>query len=105
VEVLGFGQQAHADCGHTVPNTLGLVPRGRRYRGQSVTNGDEGPINGSRTRATVCFQDIAIDPEGALAQLFQVNDGAQAASDESLNLDTAAIDSPATITRLARGRA
>src|SRR5262249_23537235 len=63
--------------------------------------GDVGPVDGGGACAAVGFQDVAVDPERAFAQLFQVHHGAQAAADQPLDLDTPAVDLAAAVARLA----
>ena len=44
--------------------------------GQCIDQGHERTIDGGGARSAVRFQDVAVDPEGALAQAIQPNDGA-----------------------------
>ncbi len=42
--------------------------------------------DGSRARATICLQHVAVQNDGPFAKRFQVHDAAQGAADEALNL-------------------
>ena len=67
-EQVGCAQVRHGvDQGHVCP---------RHCRGAS---------------ATVGLEDIAVDPEGALAEFLKIDDGAQAAANETLDFNAAAI--------------
>ena len=68
---------------------------------QCIDDGDKGTVDRRRAGAAVGVKDIAIDPEGTLAELVQIDHGPQAAADETLDLDAAAIDLAAAIARLA----
>src|SRR5207248_2619890 len=56
----------------------------------SVVQRHAGAGDGGAARAAVGLDHVAIDLYGALAQLLQVDDGAQAATDETLNFLRAA---------------
>ena len=55
-----------------------------------VLRGDEGAGDGRRARAAVGLQHVAVEVDGALAQLLQVEHGAQRAADQALDLLRAA---------------
>src|SRR5262249_9138126 len=110
VEQLLVVEQADADGGDAVAEDFGQGRQRRQGGGlargeQGIDEGDVGAVDGRGARAAVGFQDVAVDPEGAFADLGQVDDGAEAAADESLDFDAAAIDPAAAVARLARGRA
>ena len=52
--------------------------------------GDEGAGDGGGARAAVGLNNVAIEPDGALAKLLQVGDGAQRAADQAGNFERAA---------------
>ena len=54
------------------------------------THGDECAGDGRGARAAVGLNHVAVEEDGALAQLLHVGDGAQRAADEPLNLVRAA---------------
>src|SRR5690606_17402923 len=61
---------------------------------EGVAKGDEGAGDGSRPGAPVGLEDIAVDPDGPLPQLLQVDHGPQAPADEALDLVSPAGDPP-----------
>ena len=72
---------------------------------QGIDEGDVGAVDGGRPRAAVGLQHVAVEPEGAFAEPGKVGDGAEAAADEALNLDAAAVDLAGPVAGLARARA
>lgn len=86
---------AHAHGGHAVFNgefldfSLFDKPLSRELDGDRCT-GDR-----SCARAAIRLQDIAIHPKRALAEFFQIHDGAEGSADEALNLGAASIHTPA----------
>ena len=92
---------AAQDRGRRRQRSSGGGWRLRRSR-QGVDQGDEGAVDGRGARAAVGFEHVAVDPQGALAELRQVDDGPQTAADEPLDFDAAAVDLAAAVARLAR---
>ncbi len=59
--------------------------------------------NGSGARAAIGLEDVAIDPNGALADFLQIDRGAEGTADQALNLAAAAVEfSLRDVTRLSR---
>ena len=54
--------------------------------------GDAGSGDGGGAGAAVGLEDVAVEDDGALAESFHVDDGAEAAADEALDLVGAAAD-------------
>jgi hypothetical protein len=52
-----------------------------------IDEGDKGAVDRSSSRAAIGFENVAVDPECAFANAVQVDDGAQAAPDQSLDFD------------------
>src|SRR5262249_19511988 len=73
--------------------------------GEGIEQGNVRAVDGSGARPAVGVEDVAVEPEGALAQLLQINHGTQAAPDQTLDLNAAAIDFPAAVALLAGGGA
>src|SRR5262249_37269742 len=90
-------EQADADRRHTVAHD---ADRGA-VRHERINKRDIGAIDRGRARAAVRFEDVAVDPERPFAEADEVGYGPQAAADEALNLDAAAVDLPAAVARLA----
>ena len=86
---------AHAHGGHAVFNgefldfSLLDEPLSRELDGNRCA-GDR-----RCARATIGLQDIAIHPKCALAEFFQIHDGAEGSADEALNLGAASVHTPA----------
>src|SRR5262245_47324385 len=69
---------------------------------EGVDEGDEGAIDAGGARAAVGLEDVAIEPEGAFADLIEVDNGPQAAANEPLNLDATAIHLAGLVALFAR---
>ena len=55
-------------------------------------DGHAAPGDGGRASAAVGLEDVAIDPNGALAEGFEVDDGPEGAADEALDLGGTAVE-------------
>src|SRR5262249_6947158 len=93
--------QADADGGYTTFENRSSRAENALVSSQRVGEGYEGPVNAGSTSAAVGFQDVAVNPECAFAQLFQVGDRAEASADEPLDLDRPTVDLAASVTLLA----
>src|SRR5262249_57848216 len=69
--------------------------------GGCIDEGDVGAVDGGGAGAAVGFEDVAINAQGAFAQLLQVDHGAKTAANEALDLDAAAVDLAGTVAGLA----
>ena len=65
------------------------------------SEGDRGPGDGGGAGPTIGLEDVAVEDDGAFAERLHVDDGAQAAADEALDLVSASADLAAL--GLARG--
>ena len=70
--------------------TKSLIGRGGQCSGvdqalQREAERDEGSGDGSGARASVGLDHVAINPDGALAEMLQIGNRAQRAADEPLN--------------------
>jgi hypothetical protein len=54
--------------------------------------GDASAGDGGGAGAAVGLEDVAIDPDGALAEFFEINDGAEGTADEALDLGGAPVE-------------
>lgn len=72
---------------------------------ERVEEGDEASGDAEGARPAVGFEDIAVDVDRTGAEGFHVDDGAQGASDESLDLGGPSIDFRASIALLSGGGA
>ena len=68
-----------------------MMPRSSQTR-DGFHQGDVGAGDRRRARAAIGLNHVAVDPDGPLAEAFQIGDGAQAAADEPLNLVGAPAD-------------
>ena len=59
---------------------------------ECLVEGDVGAGDGSGAGAAIGLEDVAVDDDHALAEAGHVHDGAEAASDEALNLLMPAFD-------------
>src|ERR1035441_312598 len=71
---------ADASGGHVVANRNGLEHAGFDHGGQGKTHGDESSGDGGGSGTAVSLDDVAIDEDGAFAELTHVGDGAQGAA-------------------------
>ncbi len=100
-------QQADADRRDAVRQhdagigTAAERPAAVQRRAGHRRSGDERAVDGRGARAAVGFEHVAVDPERALAELVEIDDGPQAAADQPLDLDAAAVDLAALVARLA----
>src|ERR1019366_4739353 len=76
---------ADAGGGHVVANRNGLEHAGFDHGGHGQTHGDKSSGDGCGAGASISLDDIAVDEDGALAELVHVGDGAQGAANEALN--------------------
>src|SRR6202011_3284859 len=87
-------QDSGANCSHQFSN------RGRFnlfFSGQTAAcqrHCETGPGNGSSSGSAISLQDVAIYPHCARPKFFQIDNGAQRSSDQSLNLGTTTVESP-----------
>ena len=98
--------QAHADRGDRVAQRVG----GNAPVVEQLLNGEARREISARDRgragAPVGLQDVAVDPQCIVAELLQIDDGAERAADEALDLDRAAVELPAgDVARLSLKRA
>ena len=86
---------AHAHCGDAVfhGEFLDFPLLDKPLTGEF--DGDGCASDGGRACAAIGLQDIAIHPERALAEFFEIDDGAEGPSDEALNLGAASIGASA----------
>ena len=63
----------------------------RLHPGETIVERDPGAGNGGGTGAAVGLDDVAVDGDLPLAERFQIDDRAQAAADQALNFDGAAV--------------
>src|ERR1019366_1953903 len=91
-------QQADADGGYAVAHDL----LDRHLQGmQRIDDRDERPVDAGGARAAIGFEHVAIDQEGSLAELVEIEDRPQATANQPLNLDRAAIDLAGLVTGIA----
>ena len=60
--------------------------------GHCIAECDKAPRDAESARSAVCFEDIAINCDGSWPEGFEVNDGTEAASDQSLDLGRATVN-------------
>src|SRR5262249_49615278 len=101
VEQLDVAAQAHADRRDAATHDAGSCAQDVLVGRQRIHQGNVCSVDGGRARAAVGLQNIAVDPERAFGQLCQVHHGTEAAADEALDLDAAAVDLAAPVARLA----
>ena len=92
VEELASGDDADADGGDGIGE--GVVVE--FFRVEKFLDGEAGGEVGAGDRggagAAVGLKNVAVEPEGVLAEFAEVDDGAEGAADEALDLDGAAVD-------------
>src|SRR5262245_11197651 len=76
----------HADGGDTITEQWSSRHVRLRQRSERIGNGDEGARDGGGSRAAVGLDDIAIHPDRALAELRHLDNRAQRASHQTLDL-------------------
>src|SRR3954468_6936462 len=81
---------AAGDGGHVVAQRLGLEHVARLHPGDATVQRHPGAGNGRRARSAIGLDHVAIDRDLPLAECGQIENRAQAASDQALNLDRAA---------------
>ena len=87
---------AHRDRRHlAVHRPAGEIARQVGQR-QGLGHGDPGAGDCRRARAAIGLQDVAVEGDGDLSQLRQVDPGAQRATDEALDLLASSAGTPAT---------
>ena len=77
-----------------VSGSSGSAPRVDEPR-ECAAEGDVAAADRRAARAAVGLQHVAVDPDGTLAERLQVDDRAQRAPDQPLDLDRAAVGPPA----------
>ena len=92
VEQLASVEEADADGGDAVHERVFGDAASVEERLDGEAGGEVGAGDGRGAGAAVGLEDIAIDPEGVLAELAQVEDGAEGTADEALDLDGAAVE-------------
>ena len=81
---------AAGDGGDVVAQRLGLEHVARLHPGDAIVQRHPGAGNGRRARSAIGLDHVAIDRDLPLAERGQIEDRAQAASDQPLDLDRAA---------------
>src|SRR6266542_700900 len=86
VEHRRAADDAHADGRHAVTHRRARHRARFDDRADGVGHGDEAACDGRRARAAVGLDDVAVDPDRALAELGHLDDGAERAADQALDL-------------------
>jgi hypothetical protein len=92
VEQYGVLDDADAGGGDELAERRGLEGFSRDHAVEGNGERDAGSGDGGGARASVGLEDIAVEDDGALAESFHVDDGAQGAADEALDLVGASAD-------------
>ncbi len=92
VEECGALDDANGGGGDKLGERSGFKRAGFDESIEGKGEGDGGSGDGCGAGAAVGLEDVAVEDDGAFAESFHVNDGAQAAADEALDLVGAAAD-------------
>ena len=76
---------ADAHCCNVRADRILTQPFGSKQRADRLTHGNKRTSDGRGSRSAVGLDDVTIDPDLALAELFQLDGGPQRPADQPLN--------------------